>query len=118
MKISNIVNNPWMVVAVLVSGIWWIIQNKPSLPDEIEPVMVIELSPINDANKRDAKNWALRNIPYAWDKICFSNPSLDRRATLMESIVDEYFNYKWATGHDHYYVGMSPTEICNERKGD
>ena len=87
----------------------------PGTSYELEPVMVVELGPLDDANKRDARNWALRNIPYYWDKACVVGLSPERLNELYASIHEEYALYRWATGVPHRYETMTRETICSER---
>ena len=97
----------------------WLVWDKIEIPDTVAPATVGyvngKVDPLEQGNRNDAKNWALRNIPYAWDKIC-AGAKPDRLNELYESVLLEYANYEWATGHRHRYSDMSKAEICNERK--
>ena len=57
-------------VMLCLAGIAWLVNNKHTLPDDFEPVVVSEMEPIWDADRRDAWNWAVRNIPFYWDEWC------------------------------------------------
>jgi hypothetical protein len=40
--VAAVVNNPWTVICAVAACFWWLIENKPLIPDELEPHMVAE----------------------------------------------------------------------------
>lgn len=124
MKIADIANNPWVVLGACVSAVWWITspENKGRIPDEIEPVTVHEqvqaLTPLQAGEKRNQYNWAVRNIPYYWDRICAGGMSLDRRNELRTELLQEYANHRAAKGVPHPYESMTQEQVCAERAGE
>jgi len=96
----------------------WLVWDKIEIPDSVAPATVSyvkgKFDPLEAGNKNDAKNWALRNLAYSWDKIC-AGVKPERADELYSAVELEYTNYEWATGHVHRYESMAKSEICSER---
>jgi len=106
------------ILAVIVAA--WAIWDKIDLPDTIAPATVGyvngKVEPLEAGNKNDARNWAVRNLAYYFDKLCQPGLKSDRKNELREEIAKEYANFLWATGRTHVYSTMSENDVCNERK--
>ena len=106
-------------VAAALAAIWLIV-DKVEIPDWVEPATVEyvndKTNPLELGNKNDAKNWALRNIPFHWDKICTGKVLGANRDAAYAAIDEEYKSYEWATnGSVHRYSTMSKADVCLER---
>jgi len=112
--------NSWGPIVLVAIALVWAWERKHELPDHYEPVTVEEsnrlIKPLLDDAKLSAKNWSLRNIPYALDQLCDPTTSPSRRVEYRQQLSIEYGKYEWATGQPHWYRNMSLIEICNERK--
>ena len=73
MKLLSALNNPWLVVASLLSAFWWSIENKHLIPDEVEPQTVWEdeqkYGPLKDEVQALAADFVDRNIPWALQEL-------------------------------------------------
>ena len=114
-KPADIVNNPWTVIGALLVGAWWMVQHKQEFPDIWEPVVVSELDarmiPVEASAKTSDDNWARRNIPWAWRKICGPDawPYESQRSYLNE----QYELYRSANnGQRHEYDGDTAAQVC------
>ena len=108
----------WGGIAAALAAIWLIV-DKVEIPDSVEPATVGyvngKVEPLEAGNKSDAKNWAVRNIAYYYEKLCAGGVPAERRNELRELIAEEFANYEWATGRKHGYDPMSESEVCIER---
>ena len=120
MKLT-VLNNPWLVMGACLSALWWVVENKAKIPDELEPVMMAELDakakPLEDGNKVAAYNWAVRNIPYYWDRVCRGGTP-EQLDEWNKHLQFEYRQHEWSVTSTHRYETMSKSEVCNEREGD
>lgn len=111
---NKIVNNPWVVVLALLSMVWWVIENKDKIPDEIEPVMMLEaqgmMAPLQEQTNYQVSVTAEQSIKYHNQNIC------DGVATDLVALSQAYRMYQAARNQAHPYATMSRPEICEDRR--
>lgn len=108
MKIASTINNPWTVLCVCLSMVWWLAQNKAKIPDEIEPVTKAEVTPLEAAINYSAMVGAEQSIKYHNQNIC------DKIPTDREALADAELIYQTQKGRPHHYATMGRDAICGD----
>lgn len=96
MKLSNILNNPWLVLGTIASIFWWTIENKHLIPDEVEPQTVWEdqqkYAPLEKELLALGADMADRNIPWARKQLVEIEQGL-----VTEYTEEQIYNYLCGT---------------------